>query len=283
MFENVKAGWRMGSAVRKLVFNDRKLLLFPIMSGIVILLETVAIFLTFFLSHMNSNAFYIMLPVYYVVVYFTSAYILVAMLIAFKGNSGNKRMSIGDAFSKTYEYKVQILEWALFESIITMIIRVIEQRLGLIGSVIFGLATSIAISIATTFAIPVIIEKKTGPVATLKSSTQFIINNFGKTFGGLAYTDLYSLLFVLAGVGVIFIGIMSVFASVVLGIVIAVLGVMLMAYGMMLGYTLMNVYKFVLYDAMNGGKLPEGITMDMVNGSIKKAKQRRSIFGGSVQ
>ena len=36
----------------------------------------------------------------------------------------------------------------------------------------------------------------------------------------------------------------------------------------MLGYILSNVYRFVLYDHMNGGKLPEGITDDMVKASV---------------
>ncbi len=281
MFENVAAGWKLGAAIRKLVFSDKRLLIFPAIAGMVILLETVAIFLSLFMfGASNSAVFIIGLIAYYVIVYFTSAYVLVAMLIAFRGFGAKKSMGILDAFSQASGYVVQIFEWAVFEAIVTMIIRVIEQRLGAIGSMIFGFAASIAMSAATAFAIPVIVDKRTGPVATLKESAGFIVKNFGKTFGGLAYSELYSLIFVVLGVLVVLAGVFALGASVILGAAMAVLGIMLIVFGAMLNYILSNVYRFVLYDYMNGGKLPQGISKDMVDTSVKTQRQNRGGFGG---
>ncbi len=280
MFENITSGWRLGSAIRRLVFKDKKLLVFPAIAGVVIVLETIAIFASFILFRSsNSIALLIGLFAYYIVVYFTSAYVLVAMLIAFRSFSSKTPIGVMDAFSKASGYTALIFEWAVFEAVVTMIIRAIEQRLGFIGSAIFGLGASIAMSVATAFAIPVIVDKRTGPVSTLKESTGFIVRNFGKTFGGLAYSELYSLMIMIVGFLVLMVGLFSFGVSFVLGAVVAVIGVLLMVFGGMLGYILSNVYRFVLYDHMNGGKLPEGITDDMVKASVKTQRQNQ---GGGV-
>ena len=274
MFENITAGWKLGSAVRKLIFEDKKLLVFPVIAAVVILAETIAIFASLFLfGTSNSSPVIVWLVVYYVVVYFTSTYVLVAMLIAFRSFGAKKPMGVIEAFSKASGYFVQILEWAVFESIVTMIIRVIEQRLGYVGAMIFGLAASIAMGTATAFAIPVIVDKNMGPIDTLKESTNFIIKNFGKTFGGLIYSELYSLIFIVVGVLMVILGLFT------LG-VLAVVGVALVVFGGMMNYLISNVYRFVLYDYMNGGKLPEGITDDMVKSSVKRQTQSRGGFGG---
>ncbi len=283
MFENITSGWKLGSALRKLIFKDKRLLVFPAVAGLVIIFETIAIFTSMFIfGNGGSLDFILGLLVYYVVVYFTSSYILVAMLMAFRSFGAETPVGFSEAFSKASGYVVEIFEWAVFESIVTMIIRVIEQRLGYIGSAIFGLAASMAISVATAFAIPVIVDKKTGPVATLKESTNFIVKNFGTTFGGLIYSEMYSLIFIVAGIVVLLAGIFALGAYAALGTVMAVAGIVLMVFGVMVGYLVSNVYRFVLYDYMNGGKLPDGISDDIVKASVSNTPQVKGGLGGML-
>jgi hypothetical protein len=284
MFENIAAGWKLGSAVRKVVFKDKKVFIFPIIASIILLIETIAIFFPMFIfNSFNSYSFIIGLFIYYIAVYFTATYLLVAMLISFRSFSIQKPIKFSEAFSQTSNYIVQIFEWAVFEATITMVIRAIEQRLGFIGSMIFGLGASIAMSIATAFAVPVIIDKKEGPISTLKNSTSFILKNFGKTFGGLIYADLYSLALFMVGIVLLMVSAFVFTAIQAAGIILAIIGLVLIVFGLILGYILSNIYKFILYEYMNGGKLPEEITEDMVKLSIKANTQKQSngIFGGS--
>ena len=284
MFENLISGWKLGSAIRKLVFKDKRLFLFPVLAGILIGIEAIAVFGSmFYLGYFTSPLAIALLFLYYIIVYFTSVYILIAMFISFRGFMAKKPISFSAAMSKAASYKLLILEWAVFEGIVTMIIRAIEQRLGPIGSAIFGFGASLAMGLATAFAVPVIVDKKTGPISTIKESTAFIIHNFGKTFGGLIYSELYSLIF--SAIGIILI----VAAALVLGSVptavataIGVVGLVLLVYGIILGYILSNIYRFVLYDYKNGGVLPEGISKEMINSSIRQKKSAaRFGFGGS--
>ncbi len=293
MFENVVSGWKIASAIRKLALQDRGLLLYPIISAVIMIIEAIAVFVPLALLSLGAYSSYggsygilfiIALFVYYVVVYFTATYVLVAMLLAFRSYEDGSKMGIGAAFSKASSYSVVILEWALFEAIVTMVIRAIEQRLGALGGIIFGLAASIAMSIATAFAVPVIVDKRTGPISTLKESTGFIIKNFGKTFGGLLFTDLYAMIFSFIGLGLIFVAFLSISVSIVVAVIIVVIGVIFMLYGAMLNYILGNIYKFVLYDVENGGKVPKGLTKDLLMSGVRQKKNRGSggILGGNM-
>lgn len=288
MFENLIAGWKVGSAVRKLVFQDKRLLFYPLVTAAIIIVETLVIFGTMFVSFFAAGGFsfvlfIIGLFVFYVIAYFTSTYLLVAMLLAFRSFETKKQIGMGQALSQASSYGVLILEWAIFEAIIVMIIRAIERRMGALGGAIFGLVASMALSIATLFAVPVIIDKRTGPIATIKESSSFIIKNFGKTFGGLLYSELYSMIFSIAGVILLFVGIFSIGVSVILAAILAVVGIMLIVIGSMLSFTLTNVYRFILYDYKNGGKLPDGIDKSLVNSSIRRGQGLGGMFGQNQQ
>ncbi len=284
MFEDLVSGWKLGAAIRKLVFKDKRLFIFPVLAGILIGAEAIAVFGSlFYFGYFTSPLAIALVFLYYIIVYFTSVYILVAMFVSFRGFMAKKPISFSAAMSKASSYKLLILEWAVFEGIVTMIIRAIEQRLGPIGSAIFGFGASLAMGLATAFAVPVIVDKKTGPISTIKESTAFIMHNFGKTFGGLIYSELYSLIF--SGIGIILIiGAVFVLGSIPIAaaVAIGVVGLVRLAYGMILGYILSNIYRFVLYDYKNGAALPEGISKDMVDSSIRQRKSAaRFRFGGS--
>ena len=136
------------------------------------------------------------------------------MLIAFRSYTKGKPMSFNEAMGKANSYIPILFQWALFFSIVTVIIDLIEAAIrsvlgrygiagNLISSAITGIA-SMALSLVAMFAIPVIIDNKTGPIATIKASGKFIISNFSKAFGGLIYADIVQYLFSAVGAIIIF-------------------------------------------------------------------------------
>lgn len=280
MFENVKAGWALGKQVRKLVFSDRGLIIYPILSAVVVFAEMLLIFLSFFLTipftySQGPGAIYILaLFIFYLASTFTSTYILVALLLAFRAYASGKRISMGEAFSQTRQYAKLILEWAIFYSVVIMVVRLIEQRLGAIGRIIFGLASGVAIGIATIFVIPVIIDNRVGPIHAMKQSAEFFLKNFGKTFGGLVYSDLYNLMFIAGGIAIIIMGALALSASAILGVAVATLGVVLFVFGMIMNFLTTNVFKLILFEYMNGKGLPNGISEELMKQSIQKSRKQ---------
>jgi hypothetical protein len=287
MFENLKAGWEMGSATRKLVFKDKSLLLYPILAVLIGIVEIVAIFGSMLVSlslassgasEIPSALLVVGLFVYYLLVSFTSTYVLMAMFIAFRSFARGKKMGLGEALAQTRPYAMVVLEWSVFSAVVLLIIRIIEGRLGGIGRALFGLAASVGMAMATFFAIPVLLDKKTGPVETVKESTAFLVDHFGNTFGGMAYAELYSIALALAGVAFVIIGLaLALSGSAALfdaGALVAVAGVVLVVFAVLLGYVLSNVFKLIVYEYVNSGSLPKEFSEDMVKKAIMKGGGR---------
>jgi hypothetical protein len=292
MFENVKKGWKTASAVRKLVFKDKELFVYPILSVIVVILEAVIVFGTLIFAvapaggGLNTVTFIVALFIFYVLVYFTGTYFIMAMLIAFRSFAGGKKIGFGDAFGQTAPYAGLILEWALFYSVLVMILRAVESRLKGIGRILVGSLGALAISTATLFAIPIILDKKVGPIKAVEGSISFIKDNFGSTFGGLIYADLYGMLISLIGIVILVAGVLLLMSSGGQGYIPATawialgagaIGLMVIVIGSLVSSVTMNAYKLILYDHFNGGKMPAGFTEDMFQ--TKKKNPSGGIMG----
>lgn len=283
MFENLRNGWKLGSATRKLIFNDKGLLLYPVTGGILALLLALALFLPLLFALSTSSIFIIAAVIIFgFLSTFVSVYFLVALLIAFRHYSTTKKkISMADTLSKASQYWVQILEWAVFYTIIITILRAIESRIQGIGRLLVGAIGSMALSLAIMFVVPSIIDNNTGPIKSIENSIKIITKNFGSTFGGIIYSDLYALLFIIPGVLLFVVGIAALTASTISGAVIMVLGIVIAVFGMMLNYVTSNTFLFILYDYVQTGKLPEGFTKDMMDNAIRK-KTKSKIFSGAL-
>ena len=277
MFSNIKNGWAMGKATRKLVFKDKKLMVFPIISGLAVIAEILAILLPsaiFLMNYQNSLYYYIpILILFYFVVTFTSTYIIMAMFIGFRAFSSGKEIGFKEAFKEVKPYSKLIAEWSLFYAVVIVGIRLLESRMRGIAGMIFGAAVAFAIGIATIFVVPVILDKKLGPIKALKESSSFIIKNFGKTFGGLAYTDLYGFAIILLGVIALVAGLFLISINVIIGVEVILLGVGVIAIGAIITSMLSNIFRLIMFDFVNYGKVPEGFTADMLKNAVKQKRK----------
>ena len=284
MFENLKNGWKLGSATRKLIFGDKGLLVYPIIGGIITFLFALALFVPLVLTISTASNTLILAVVilFGLISTFVSIYFLVALLLAFRQYSRTgKKMAIGDALAQASQYWVQILEWAVFYTIIVTILRAIESRLQGIGGFLIGAIGSMALALATIFVVPSIIDNKTGPIKSIESSVKMITKNFGATFGGIIYSDLYALMFTIPGIILFIVGIIIAFGAFIPGIALAIVGIVLFVFGMMLNYVTSNAFILILYDYVNTRKLPKGFTKEMMDNAIRKKKSSK-LPGGFV-
>ena len=274
MFENVSRGWKLGSEVRKLVFKDRSLFSYPILSAVISIVIAAALFIPmFFAAQWGTASYVVALFVYYLLVTFISTYMLVGMLLAFRAYAKGKPITIGQALSQAGGYTVQIFEWAVFYSIIMMLLRALESRSRGLAGVILSAVASFALSVAILFVIPVIIDQRAGPIKAIEGSVKFIKDNFGATFGGLLFSDLYSMIFIICGTVLFILGVGAAVVVAALGIAMAVAGIVLIVVGGLVGYMISNVFRLILYDYKLTGKLPAGIDADLVKGAVVSKKQ----------
>ena len=277
MFSNIKKGWALGKATRRLVFKDKKLMIFPLISALAVIAEIIAILVpsTLFLM-VYSNSFYyylLILILFYFVVTFTSTYVIMAMFIGFRGFSKGQNIGFKDAFKQVRPYGKLIAEWSLFYAVIIVGIRLLESRMRGIAGMIFGAAIAFAIGIATLFVVPVILDKKLSPIKAIKESSSFIIKNFGKAFGGLAYVDLYGLAIIFLGILAAIAGFSLVSLNLFAGAAVMLMGIGIIAIGAMITSMLSNIFRLIIYDFVSYGKVPEGFTADMLKNAVKQKRK----------
>lgn len=291
MFERLRAGWRLAKEVRQSVSKDKSMYIFPIASGLLgVFIFLFTMFMVFFgfsttVSNSIDITFILAFFIASIVVMFTTTYFLLAMLIAYRSFNSGSPISFRTALSKTWEYKKYALEWAIFYTIIVTIIRAIESRIRGIAGMLIGVIGALTITIATFFAVPAILEEKVGPIKAIESSIHTIRRNFGMTFGGVAYVDLYTLIFILLGFFLI-IGSIFIMGSLALPLVFILLilavGIILIVFGLILKFTYMNVLKFILYDYFNGKGLPQGFDETTINTAMKRKRGNRGMDLGDL-
>lgn len=289
MFRNIRNGWKMGKAVRRIVMQDKSLMFYPIVAVILSIISFLIVFgiglISAFIisgSDISKSSFFAIIIfsifIAYISIEFVSIYVNIALLIAFKHFIKKKKIKMKDSFKETKKYGKNILKWAIFYSVLIMILNAIESEFGGITRIIIGFIGSLAISAATFFVVPVILEENIGPISAMKESINIIYHKFGQTFGGIAFIDLYSFIFVIIGIAIIFSSIIllsSVFAILLISIII---GIIFLIYGLIYGATLKNIFKLIIYDYANGKQLPKEINeQTLLNSIIKKGKKNNNI------
>lgn len=292
MFENLKNGLKTANAVRKLVFADKGLFAYPIITalaaiilGIIMFVILIFLFITSVLVNWSGAAqivlVLIILYLYYLAVFFIETYLTAAMLISFReyAKGKNSKISFNESINRTKPYLKLLFEWAVFYTIIATIIRIIEGLInramgrGLSGAVISSVisgAMNLAFAAAIAFSLPVILDEKKGPIDTIKLSAKFIISNFGETFGGLIFTELFQILFAVIGIISIIGGVLLFGSSVILGVILVAIGFIVIVTGVVLRYVLFNCFKLIIYDYKTRKVLPKGFDKQLIDNSIKK-------------
>ena len=276
MFESLKSGWKLAKQVRKSISGNKKLYLYPVITGLIsgiIFIATFALLILEVPVTAYSDYYYILgIFLAYVFTYFIATLLIIAMMISYRGYRSGNPVSMGQALSMSRQYSGKAFEWAILYSVLLMILRAIESRFRGIGGIIIASMGSFAITVATFFVVPSILDYKLGPVRAIEKSVETIKSHFGNTFGGVIYIDIYTLIF--TGSGFIFL-LLSVFLAgagipfaVILPIII--IAVLLIILGLILNFTYTNIFKLILFDYINGKGLPDGLDENLINSSIRR-------------
>lgn len=229
----ISTGWNLTKVSLRVLRQDKELLLFPLLSGISLILILAGfvggMFLAVGFEGMFQGSFawisIVVLFVYYVVAFFVGLFFNAAVIGAAMIRLNGGHPTLSDGLRVARENVGRIFLWALFAATVAMIIRMIQERVGIIGKIIMGIV-GIAWSLATFFVVPVLIYEKLGPWAAVKRSASIFRRTWGETFTG-QFT--MGGIFVLAGL---------------LGILPILLG---LALGGMLGLVIGGVVAFVYW------------------------------------
>jgi hypothetical protein len=250
-----------GWALTKLSFNvigkDKEILLFPVISGIAMVLMAATFFGVYFLAFGLENNVYL-LAAFFVVFYFLVAFVVVFFNVALV-SCAMLRLDGGDP---TFSYGIKmasgrlkyIAEWALLSATVGLVLQAISSRSGAIGKIVMGLV-GFAWSVATYFVVPIIAFEQVGPLKAIKRSASVLKSSWGEAL--ISNLGIGLIFFALALLGLIplVIGfVISGAVAIIVGVVIAVVYWICIA---VLASAVSSVLMTALYRYGTTGKLSE--------------------------
>lgn len=191
------------------IMADKELLWFPVFSGIacvsisVVMLsggalaflpQLEAIRATGNGSHPLSPAMWFSLVVFYLVNYFIVIFFNVALVSVAYDRIGGGQASMNDGLQTAWQRKGTILQWALLDATVGILLRSIQERMGWLGRIVTDLI-GIAWNLATYFIVPILAMENTGPMEALSRSADLFRQTWGEELaGGFSFGLLFGLL-----------------------------------------------------------------------------------------
>lgn len=218
----IGTGWQLTKTSLGVLRKDKELLVFPLLSGLTMILVLGGFIGGMFLSGGLATFFQgsgywmgiVLLFLYYLVSFFIGIFFNAAIIGAAMIRLDGGNPTLGDGLRVARENLGRIFLWALFAATVAMILRAIQERAGIIGKIIIGLV-GIAWSLATYFVVPVLVFEKLGPWAAVKRSASIFKSTWGETLvGGFSMGGI----FLLAGLA----GLLPIILGVLLGGVVAI-------------------------------------------------------------
>lgn len=171
-----------------------------------------------------------------------------------------------------------ILLWALIASLVGLLIRSVEQRAGIVGSIVARLLGA-GWAIATYFVIPVLAFEQVGPADAVRRSVATVRRSWGESLIGNVGLGIATFLLALPLVGVGLVGAAVVGASPAAGVgllaVAAGLGVVLLVVGSAIG----QIYKTAVYLYAETGEIA-GYSSELLEGAFRDKREGRGRFFG---
>jgi hypothetical protein len=213
VFDRIGRSIELTKSSLRILRADKELLLFPFVSGLVLLLVTISFALPFlFVGGMFdaqtgqvSPVAIVIAFVFYLVSYTVTFFFQTALVGATMIRLDGGDPTLGDGFRIAFSRLPQIIGYALIAATVGVILRMIAERAGIVGQIIVGIV-GFAWNVATYLVVPVLAVERVGPIEAVKRSGSLLRQTWGEqivgNFGiGLVFGVL-SLLVMLIGIGI---------------------------------------------------------------------------------
>jgi hypothetical protein len=270
MFDRFSRSWALAKASASVLNQDKELLLFPVMSAGAMLI----VFACFALPVLGLGALdglsgqrnggitiasyvvaFLFYTVQYFVIFFFNTALVGAALIRLDGGNPTVKDGLRVATSKIGV----IAGYAMIAATVGMILRAIEERVGVIGKIVVALI-GVGWTLATYLVVPVLAARDVGPIDAVKESAELLRKTWGENVIGqagigLAFGLIY---FAVALMSVVLIvAAASTGSAVAIGLAILVV-LLAIAITALVHGALSGIYAAALYRYASGGAATPG-------------------------
>jgi hypothetical protein len=275
----------LGRASWSVLKSDRSLALYPVFSGLV----SVGILIVLALvgwatkgSEVNaaghtqytaSAATFVVVVVGYVALAFVQTYFLAGLVASSDQVLSGRPTTMKQGLAVASSRAGRILPWAIVQATISAVIQAIEERFGIVGTII-GSLLGAAWSVVTFLSVPIIVFEDVGPVNALKRSGTLLKQTWGENIIGQGGLGLLMLLpmFVAFGIGAL--GVVSGTAVVAIPLIAVAVVVMLVA--TVIVNALSGIYRTALYRYAVDGQVPPAFAAADIEHSFGPRRRGRT-------
>jgi hypothetical protein len=184
--------WALMKASAAVLRADKSLLAFPLLSGLCTLLVAASFLAPVALSFIASGqageprlaaGHYVVLFAFYLVQYFVIIFFNTALAGSALRHLRGEPTSFADGIAVARARWVSILGYALIAATVGLLLRALQERLGLLGRLVVGFV-GLAWTVATFLVVPVLASQDIGPAAAVQRSVELLKRTWGENIIG---------------------------------------------------------------------------------------------------
>jgi len=256
-----QTSWEIAKRSWAVLKSDKTLAWFPVLSALGSLLVVAIIGGLIALAGIDSTSTgdslqpigWVLIVVAYLALAIVQTYFLAALVAGadqrLRGNDSTVRTALDIANSRLH----RLLPWAVVTATVTMVLQAIEERFGIVGTII-GSLLGAAWSVVTFLAVPIIVFEDVGPVNALKRSGTLLKQTWGENIIGQGGLGLLMLLPMLVAFGIGALGVAS--GTAVVAIPLIGVAVVLLLLATVIVNALSGIYRTALYHFAADGRVP---------------------------
>ena len=265
--ERIKRSWELVKASFEVLKQDRELILFPIISGLIMFFVTLTFLIPTLVGNVFDNLFTNGIPIFgyivlflfylvqYTVVYYNSTALVGAAMIRLRGGDP----TVKDGYRIAWSQILPIIGWALLSATVGLILNVLSsnsKNKGRGKSLIASLIGA-AWNVLTFLVVPVLAVEGLGPIQAVKRSWELLKGTWGEQISGkLSIGLIFGLIgfgggAVLVGLGV---GLSILLESFIPAIIFGILLFLFITILSLLNSTLSSIFSAAVYEYAVEGK-----------------------------
>ena len=263
--------------------QDKELMVLPLISALACLAIAASFLVPIGLNARTTDAYgvshfslsplgYVLIFVMYVVLAYVAIFFKTALLCGADERMNGGDPTISSALAGASRKAGAILPWAIVSATVSVILRGLENRSGLLGRIVIGFV-GMAWTVVTFLVLPILVFEGVGVGDAVKRSTAMFKHTWGENLIVTGGIGLFSMLLILPVVPFVFVGAAAGTAGLVVTVAIAAVWV---AAVVCWSNAMSSVFQLALYRYATTGQPPAAFA----NAGLDSAFQPRRSRGG---
>ncbi len=274
MFKRMKSGWQLTKKSWAILRDEPGLIKFPIVGGLIALLITIVLIGPGLYLYEDGSV--IPAVVLIAVGVYLSAFVVYYFAVGLAHNADRQMhgesAEFGDGMKLASSRMSAIAGWAFVATVVMTIIRAIQERFGIAGAIVGGLAGA-AWGVLSFLAVPVIAMEGTGPIGTLKRCDSLVKSGWGEQITGtIAIGGIVFLVGFLPAALFIGAGVLLFATSAAGGGILIAVGVIVLVIAALIQQALSTIFGVALYRFVSGKQAVGGFTEEEMQSAVRTKK-----------